>query len=252
MLPGRYMLVFLAILFASAAGAEQLTIAVASNFARPAHALAEKFEAASGQPVRVTTASTGKLFAQIVNGAPFDILFAADAARPLLLEESGLGVGGTRFTYAIGRLVLWSADSVMGETSCEQALADLGRHRLAIANPLTAPYGVAAKEYLETAELWDDVEPQLVYGENIAQTMHFVVSGGARFGLIARSQAMDKRLPDAMCYWLVPEGMHAPIEQQAILLHRGENNKAATDFFAFVASPVGRQIVEEHGYSVAQ
>jgi len=117
---------------------------------------------------------------------------------------------------------------------------------------LTAPYGVAAKEYLETAELWDDVEPRLVYGENIAQTMHFVVSGGARFGLIARSQAMDKRLPDAVCYWLVPEDMHAPIEQQAILLHRGENNRTAADFLAFVASPVGRQIVEDHGYSVVQ
>jgi len=246
------MLVFLAMLFAAPASAEQLTIAVASNFTRPAHVLAQKFESTSGYPVRVTTASTGKLYAQIVNGAPFDILFAADAARPLLLEESEFGVKGTRFTYAIGRLVLWSADSAMGESNCKEALVDLGKHRLAIANPLTAPYGMAAKEYLQATGLWNKVEPQLVYGENIAQTLHFVVSGGAGFGLIARSQAMDKRLPDAACNWLVPEDMHAPIEQQAILLHRAESNKTAADFLAFVASPVGRQVVEEHGYSVAQ
>jgi len=246
------MLAFLAMLLTSPAGAEQLTIAVASNFASPAHALAEKFENKSGQPVRVTTASTGKLYAQIVNGAPFDILFAADQERPQLLEESRLGVKGTRFTYAVGRLVLWSAEPAMVGANCEQDLANIGKKRLAIANPITAPYGMAAKEYLEAAGLWNDVEPQLVYGENIAQTLHFVVSGGAGFGLIARSQAMNKRLPDAACNWLVPEDMHAPIEQQAILLNRGENDKAASDFLVFVAGPVGRQLVAEHGYSVAQ
>jgi len=246
------MLVFLAMLFAAPASAEQLTIAVASNFTRPAHVLAEKFEETSGQPIRVTTASTGKLYAQIVNGAPFDILFAADAARPSLLEESGLGVEGTRFTYAVGRLVLWSADSDTDGEYCEQALADLGKRKLAIANPLTAPYGVAAKDYLQTAGIWNEVEPHLVYGENIAQTLHFVVSGGASFGLIAHSQARDERLPVAACHRLVPEDMHAPIEQQAILLRFGEKNKTASEFLAFVAGSYGRQIIAEHGYSVAQ
>ena len=246
------MLVLLAMLFVPPVGAEQLTIAVASNFAGPARALAEKFEETSGQPVGVTTASTGKLYAQIVNGAPFDVLFAADAARPILLEETGLGVRGSRFTYATGRLVLWSADSAAGGEDCEQALADLGKRKLAIANPLTAPYGVAAKEYLQATGLWLQVKPQLVYGENIAQTLHFVVSGGAGFGLIAGSQARDERLPEATCKWLVPEELHVPIEQQAILLRRGERNKAATEFLAFVAGTDGRQIIEEHGYSVPQ
>ena len=249
---GKYMLVFLAILFALPAGAGQLTVAVASNFSQPARALAGKFEAMSGQLVRVTTASTGKLYAQIVNGAPFDVLFAADRDRPLFLEESGLGVKGTRFTYAIGRLVLWSADATMSGANCEHALADLGKRRLAIANPLTAPYGAAAKEYLEAAGLWQSVRPQLVYGENIAQTLHFVVSGGANFGLIARSQAIDERLPDATCSRVIPQEMHAPLEQQAIMLRRGENNSTAAEFLAFVAGPVGRQTIEEHGYSVAQ
>jgi molybdate transport system substrate-binding protein len=252
MLSGKYMLVILATLLALPADAEQLTVAVASNFLQPARALAEKFEAESGQPVRVTTASTGKLYAQIVHGAPFDVLFAADKVRPLLLEESGLGVKGTRFTYAVGRLVLWSGDSAMSGASCEDALASLGKRRLAIANPITAPYGAAAKEYLEAAGFWQSVEPQLVYGENIAQTLHFVVSGGANFGLIARSQAMDKRLPDAACSWLIPQDMHEPLAQQAILLHRGEENRTAAEFLAFVAGPGGRQIIEEHGYLVAQ
>ena len=246
------MLVILATLLALPAGADQLTVAVASNFLQPVRALADKFEAASGQPVRVTTASTGKLYAQIANGAPFDVLFAADKVRPLLLEESGLGVKGTRFTYAVGRLVLWSGDSAMSGANCEDALAGLGKRRLAIANPLTAPYGEAAKEYLQATGLWREVQPQLVYGENIAQTLHFVVSGGANFGLIARSQAIDKRLPDATCSRLIPQEMHAPLEQQAILLRRGEKNSTAAEFLAFVASPVGRQTIEEHGYSVAQ
>jgi molybdate transport system substrate-binding protein len=252
MLSGKYMLVILATLLALPAGAEQLTIAVASNFLQPARALAEKFEAESGQPVRVTTASTGKLYAQIANGAPFDVLFAADKVRPLLLEESGLGVKGTRFTYAVGRLVLWSGDSAMSGANCEHALASLGKRRLAIANPVTAPYGEAAKEYLQAAGFWQEVQPRLVYGENIAQTLHFVVSGGANFGLIARSQAIDKRLPDATCSQLIPQEMHAPLEQQAILLRRGEKNSTAAEFLAFVAGPVGRQTIEEHGYSVAQ
>lgn len=246
------MLVLLAIFLALPARAEQLIVAVASNFSQPLRALAGKFETMSGQSIRVTTASTGKLYAQIVNGAPFDVLFAADEDRPLLLEESGLGVKGTRFTYAVGRLVLWSADATMSGTNCEHALAGLGKSRLAIANPLTAPYGAAAKEYLEAAGFWQSVQPQLVYGENIAQTLHFVVSGGANFGLIARSQAMDKRLPDAACSWLIPQDMHEPLAQQAILLQRGEENRTAAEFLAFVAGPGGRQIIEEHGYSVAQ
>lgn len=252
MLAGKNILILLGILLVSSAGAEQLTIAVASNFARPAQVLAEEFESTSGRPVRVTIASTGKLYAQIVNGAPFDILFAADEVRPLLLEKSGLGIKGTRFTYAIGRLVLWSGDPAIADGKCEQALSNLGKNRLAIANPLTAPYGEAARKYLQAVGLWNEVEPQLVYGENIAQTLHFAVSGGARFGLIARSQAMDKRLPEATCNWLVPEDMHAPIKQEAILLRHGANSETAAEFLAYVASPAGRRIIEEHGYSVAQ
>jgi molybdate transport system substrate-binding protein len=192
------------------------------------------------------------LYAQIINGAPFDILLAADAERPRLLEESGVGVTGTRFTYAVGALTLWSRDEELTGRDCREQLTRLGSKRLAIANPLTAPYGVASREFLEREGLWAITEPQLVFGENISQTLHFVVSGNASLGLIARSQALDSRLPEPTCQWPVPQAMHEPLEQQAVLLLRAASNDAATDFIAFLQSPVARKIIREHGYTVSQ
>lgn len=252
MLYRRLIPAVLALAFLSAASGETVTVAVASNFARPAHDIAKSFETSSGHSVRITTASTGKLYAQIVNGAPFDVLLAADKQRPQLLEDAGHGAAGTRFTYAVGRLVLWSQNSNAAAGSCTDALAGLGERHLAIANPLTAPYGVAAKDYLLGAGLWTRVEPRLVYGENISQTLHFVVSGNAEFGLIALSQAADARVPDAACEWLVPESMHRPIEQQAIQLQRSEQSPAAADFLAYLTGPESRAIIGEHGYRVPQ
>ena len=240
------------LLLAAPSYAEVLTVAVASNFARPAHAIAERFEAASDHSVRITTASTGKLYAQIVNGAPFDILLAADAERPRLLEQSGAAVAGTRFTYAVGALTLWSRDEELAGTDCREQLTRLGSKRLAIANPLTAPYGVASRQFLESEGLWSITEPQLVFGENISQTLHFVVSGNASLGLIARSQALDVRLPEPSCQWPVPQAMHETLEQQAVLLLRAANNDAATDFIAFLQSPAARKIIGEHGYTVSR
>jgi len=241
-----------ALLLAAASHADTLTVAVASNFARPAHDIAEHFEAASDHSVRITTASTGKLYAQIVNGAPFDILLAADAGRPQLLEASGAAVAGTRFTYAVGALALWSRDKELAGTDCREPLTRLGSKKLAIANPLTAPYGVASRQFLEGEGLWSIAATQLVFGENISQTLHFVVSGNASLGLIARSQALDARLPEPACQWLVPQSMHEPLEQQAVLLQRAANNEAATDFMAFLRSPAGRKIIGAHGYTAPQ
>lgn len=240
------------LLRATGSHAEWLTLAAASNFARPAHEIAERFEAASGHSVRVTTASTGKLYAQIVNGAPFDVLLAADAERPRLLEESGAGVAGTRFTYAVGGLTLWSRDAELVGEDCREQLIRLGSKRLAIANPLTAPYGVAARQFLQGEGLWPIVEPQLVFGENISQALHFVVSGNASLGLIARSQALDARLPAPTCQWFVPQSTHEPLEQQAVLLQRAAENEAATGFVAFLRSPAARKVIHDHGYTVPQ
>lgn len=239
-------------LFAITSSAEQLTIAVASNFARPAQELATLYEKSSGNAVRITTASTGKLYAQIENGAPFDVLLAADEQRPKLLELSGSGVAGTRFTYAVGSLVLWSRDPALASSDCVAQLRDLGKRRLAMANPLTAPYGAAAMEFLQSAELWETVETHLVYGENIAQTLHFVVSGNARLGLIAGSQATDGRLPESTCHWPVPASMHQTLEHQAIVLRRASGNEAAADFLNFLRADDARQVISAHGYGVPE
>jgi molybdate transport system substrate-binding protein len=239
-------------LFAITSNAEQLTIAVTSSFVRTAQELATIYEKSSGNAVRITSASTGKLYAQIEHGAPFDVLLAADEQRPRLLELSGSGVAGTRFTYAVGDLVLWSRDPTLANRDCVAHLHNLSERRLAIANPQTAPYGEAAMEYLQAAELWASVESHLVYGENIAQTLHFVVSGNASLGLIAGSQAMDARLPEPSCHWPVPGSMHKPLEHQAILLRRASGNEAASGFLVFLRADEARQVISAHGYRVPE
>jgi len=246
----RALCALLALLSLVPAGAGQVTAAVASNFAVAAEDIGDRFTAQTGHEIRISTASTGVLYAQIVNGAPFDVLLAADSERPRLLEEAGEGVAGTRFTYAVGRLVLWSRDEKLAGMDCRARLEDLGRDRLAIANPRTAPYGNAAREFLQGAGLWDRVSPRLVFGENIAQTLQFVATGNATLGLIAQSQAVDPRLPKATCSWPVPETSHTTLEQQTILLNRAIENVAARDLLEFLKSRAAQQIILRHGYSV--
>ena len=232
------------------AAAESITVAVASNFTATLHDLAVRFEAESGHTVRVSSASTGVLYAQIANGAPFDVLLAADAERPRLLEADGHGVAGSRFTYAIGHLVLWSRNPALAGANCRARLENLGQQRLAIANPDTAPYGAAARDSLMGLDLWEHVQAQLVVGRNIAQTLQFVASGNASLGFIAGNQMLDKRLPEATCSWPVPPELHNAIEQQAILLQRAADNSVAADFLSFLRNAAGRTIIERNGYTV--
>ena len=232
------------------AGAEAITVAVASNFTATMDDLATRFEAESGQSIRVSTASTGMLYAQIANGAPFDVLLAADVERPRLLEASGHGVAGSRFTYAIGHLVLWSRNPALDGDDCRLRLENLGQQRLAIANPDTAPYGAAARDTLIGLDLWQQVQARLVIGRNVAQSLQYVASGNASLGFIAGNQLLDKRLPETSCSWPVPPELHNAIEQQAILLQRAANNSVATDFLSFLRDAAGRAIIERNGYSV--
>lgn len=232
------------------AKADSLTLAVASNFRVPAEAIAREFAAATGHEVRISSASTGKLYAQIVNGAPFDVLLAADSERPRLLEEAGFAVKGSRITYAIGSLVLWSRDPAYAGADCSALLDKLGDNKVAIANPVTAPYGIAAKQFLVNAGHWPRVNSRLVYGESIAQALHFVASGNASLGLIAASQALDERLPAATCSWIVPPELHEPIEQQAVVVNTA--SAAANAFLEFLESPAGQAIVIASGYRVDQ
>lgn len=252
MFRGRLITVLLAAFALPAAIAEPLTLAVASNFNRPAQELAARFEDETGTRVRLAAGSTGKLYAQILNGAPFDVFLAADAERPQRLVEERHGVPDSLYTYATGSLVLWSRDAALVGADCRQALDTLGDRKLAIANPATAPYGKAAREFLEAEEVWDHVRAQLVFGENIAQALQFAASGNATLGLIAGSQSIDERLPAATCRWAVPSTSHAPIEQQAVLLRRAADNPAAREFLDFLRSPQAADIIRAHGYTVAQ
>lgn len=240
--------IFIASLLSLTAHADIVTAAVASNFRATAERLAADFVLQTGHELRISSGSTGKLHAQITYGAPFDVFLAADATSPRLLEESGLGVTGSRFTYAIGELVLWSAAD--GVVDCRQELENLGNFRLAIANPETAPYGRAAREFLLHAGLWERLEPQLVYGENIAQALHFAVSGNARYALIARSQAIDSRLPAATCSWTVPDATHAALLHQAVLLQRAAANPAARSFLHYLQGDAARATIRRSGYGV--
>lgn len=244
----RLTAILLALLAVPLAHAESLTIAVASNFRVPAEQIAAKFEQQTGYEVRISSASTGKLYAQIISGAPFDLLLAADSDRPLLLEEAGIGIRGTRQTYAIGGLVLWSRDPANAGADCRRLLDDLGAARLAIANPKTAPYGIAAQQFLTNAGLWERVSPRLVYGENIAQALHFVATGNASLGLVAAAQLQDSRLPEATCSWVVPTSLYEPIEQQAIAINSA--NAATMQFMEFLVSPAAQAVVIESGYGV--
>jgi molybdate transport system substrate-binding protein len=228
---------------------EPVAVAVASNFASTTRELATEFEQQSGTPVRISSASTGKLYAQITNGAPFDVFLAADTKRPKFLEDSEHAAPNSRFTYALGSLVLWSRDPDLEAADCKAKLSNLGNKRLAIANPETAPYGAAAQQVLMNIDAWGAAQPQLVFGANIAQTLLFVSTGNASLGFISTTQALDERLPASTCSWDVPENLHQPIAHQAILLNRG-NNPAAKAFLEFLKSPAGLAIIERHGYTL--
>jgi molybdate transport system substrate-binding protein len=231
---------------------DNITIAVASNFASTAQELTQHFTAETDIDVRLSYGSTGKLYAQIINGAPFDVLLAADAERPRLLEASGHGVPGSRATYAIGALVLWSRDPRAQGDDCRDLLAQGNFDHLALANPATAPYGKAARESLEAMGLWDRVEKRAVYGESIAQTLQFVATGNATLGFVAMSQLASPGLPDATCSWPVPRGLHGLLRQQRVLLARSENSDAARQFIKFIDTAAAREIIVRHGYGVAE
>lgn len=239
----------LSLLFAAPVSAEMVSVGVASNFNHTAREIAEAFEAETGHVVRISPSSSGKLLAQIANGAPFDVFLSADAERPKRLESMGLTVPGSRKTYAVGRLVLWSPDARYEGKDCVKELRDGNFSRIAIANPRTAPYGLAAEQVLKEFGLdSSDLHGRIAFGENIAQSLQFTASGSASIGLIAASQLKLPNVPPATCHWEVPPEMHMPIEQQVVLLKRGAENDAARAFVAFLHGSVARNIIRSDGY----
>lgn len=232
------------------ADADEVRVAVAANFAQTLTALAEAFTAATGHRVLASTASTGKHYAQIRNGAPFEVFLAADAERPARLEAEGLSVPGTRFTYAVGRLVLWSPRPGYVDADGAVLNQEAFRH-LAIANPKTAPYGDAARQVLTHLGLWDSLQARLVRGENVGQAFQFIASGNAELGFVALAQIQYPGSPVDGSRWLPPADWYAPLLQQAVLLPRGRDHAAARALLAFLrGSPVARQIIEAHGYAL--
>ncbi|MBA3034231.1 MAG: molybdate ABC transporter substrate-binding protein [Gammaproteobacteria bacterium] len=244
----RTIIVVLALLALSHfARAAEVHVAVAANFAAPMKVIATEFEKATGHKAQLAFGASGKFYAQIRNGAPFHVLLSADVAVPAMLEHDGHAVAGSRFTYAIGTLVLWSARPGLVDDQ-GAVLAHGGFKHLAVANPKLAPYGAAALETLGKLKLATALQPKFVYGENIAQTYHFVASGNAELGFVALSQVMqDGRLTGGSA-WVVPAGMHQPIRQDAVLLLPGRDNAAATALLRFLREPATQAIIQSYGY----
>jgi molybdate transport system substrate-binding protein len=226
-----------------------VTVAVAANFSVPMQRIAVEFERDTGHTARLSAGATGKLYAQIRNGAPFEVFLSADEATPTRLLADGAAVPGSRFTYAIGRLVLWSARP--GFVDAQGAMLAQGRfEHLAIANPKTAPYGAAAVEVLERLGLLDALRPKFVQGENIAQAQQFVASGNAQLGFVAQSQVWRDGALGEGSAWFVPPDLHAPLRQDAVLLTPGRDRPAARALLAYLREDKARAIIRAFGYGL--
>ncbi len=234
-----------ALLACGGVAAETVTVAVASNFANAMRGLVDDFEAKTGHGVRVVPGSSGKLYAQIVNGAPFDVFLSADSERPGRLEREGRIVDGSRQTYALGQLVIWSADPG-NAGDCLSGLESPGQRKVAIANPLLAPYGLAAREFLEKRGLWERIGPNLVTGENVAQAAQFTATRNASIGLFALSQA--RQMDGATCSWIVPDDEYSPIAQQLVMLERASDSAAAIALVEFLLEDGVQERLERLGY----
>lgn len=231
------------------ARAAEVSVAVAANFAAPMQKIAAAFEHDTGHKAVLAFGSTGRFHAQIGNGAPFDVLLAADEETPLQLERDGQGVAGTRFTYAVGRLVLWSRQP--GLVDDQGAVLKTGTFaRLALADPKLAPYGAAAIETLTRLGLLEQLRPKFVQGENIGQTYQFVATQNVPLGFVALSQVFaDGRLSEGSA-WVVPASLHRPIRQDALLLVRGQGNPAAQALLAYLRGEKARSIIRSYGYDL--
>lgn len=228
--------------------AAEAQVAVAANFAEPIKAIAAELHKTTGHTLKITLGSTGKLYAQIRNGAPFDVLLAADAATPQRLEQDGLAQPGSRFTYANGQLALWSARA--GRIDAQGAVlraADLGK--VALAAPKLAPYGAAAVQAMDRLGLADALRPRLVQGESIGQAFNFVATGNADVGFVALSQVMEAGRLKSGSVWVLPPTLYSPIRQDAVLLRRGAQNEAAQALLRLLQSPQTRELIRAHGYS---
>ena len=230
------------------AHADTVPVAVAANFTAPMQKITAAFEADTGHKAELSFGATGKFYAQITHGAPFQVLLAADDTTPVRLEREGQAVANTRFTYAVGTLVLWSAQP--GYVDAQGAVLKTGDFKhLALANPKLAPYGLAATQVLDKLGLTAQLQPRFVQGENIAQTFQFVATGNAPLGFVALSQVMEDGKIRTGSAWRVPAHLHDPIRQDAVLLLPGKDSAAARALMNYLRSDRARAIIQAYGYS---
>jgi molybdate transport system substrate-binding protein len=235
-------------LFSGSLLAGEVSIAVAANFTDATRQIVPLFEQATGHKAKVSFGSTGKLYAQIEHGAPFEVFLAADTKRPVRAEKAGLAVAGTRFVYAKGKLVLWASKPDLF-SDAEAFLKAGDFNRLAMANPKTAPYGLAAQQVMAHLGLWTQLAPRMVRGDSIAQTFQFAVTGNADAGFVAYSQVKGWK-GEAGTEWVIPADYYAPIEQSAVLLTKGADNPAAQAFLDFLKGDAAKAVIEGFGYGV--
>ncbi|MDE2593709.1 MAG: molybdate ABC transporter substrate-binding protein [Burkholderiales bacterium] len=235
--------------FSATARAADVQVAVAANFAGPFQKIASDFAAATGHKAIAISGSTGKFFTQIKEGAPFEVLLAADDEAPRKLEEEGLSVKGQRFTYAKGKLVLWSA--MPGYVDNHGAVLKAGSFtRLAMANPRLAPYGAAALTSLKALGLFDALQPKIVQGDNIAQTQQFVATGNAELGFVALSQVQVPGKTAIGSWWVIPSSLYSPLLQDAVLLKKGQANPAAAALLSYLKSEQAQAVIRAYGYEL--
>lgn len=223
--------------------AAQTNVAVAANFTEAAREIAAAFKAKTGHEAVLSFGATGQFYTQITQGAPFQVVLSADDARPKKLVDDGLAVPDSRFTYAIGKLVLWS--KTPGLVKGEETLKAASFAKLSICNPIAAPYGAAAVEAMKSLKVFETLQPKLVEGATITQAYQFVETGNAELGFVALSQLTG---PETGSRWMVPHELYSPIRQDAVLLKSGASNEAASGFIAFLRSPEARAIIEKYGY----
>ncbi len=225
--------------------AAQTNVAVAANFTDAAKEIAAAFKAKTGHEAVLSFGASGQFYTQVTQGAPFQVFLSADDARPKKLVDDGLAVPGSNFTYAIGKLVLWS--KTPGLVKGKETLVAASFSKLSICNPVAAPYGAAAMETMKSLKVLETLQPKLVEGATITQAYQFVETGNAELGFVALSQLTA---PETGSHWLVPQELYSPIRQDAVLLKSGASNEAATGFIAFLRSPQARAIIEKFGYAL--
>ncbi|WP_313602336.1 molybdate ABC transporter substrate-binding protein [Comamonas jiangduensis] len=237
-----------AALWAGAAHADTISVAVASNFTAPMQKIAAEFAKDTGHKAELSFGATGKFYAQINHGAPFGVLLAADDTTPAKIASEGKGVAASRFTYAVGQLVLWSKQD--GYVDAQGAVLKTGKFQhVAIANPKLAPYGLAAEQTLTQLGLLEQIKPKFVQGENIGQTYQFAATGNAELGFVALSQVMVDGKIKSGSAWMVPAAMHEPIRQDAIILNNAKDNAAAKALMDYLRGDKARAIISAYGYA---